>query len=117
MGIDFIPGDVHWSYRGFHEFRTRLAAEIGVNIMDMEGFTDYPNIAVSWNTIHDDIVPLLDHSDCEGELEPDVCAKVTPRLRELIVPWSNDDYDKAHAIKLANAMEKCARKGRPLLFI
>ena len=30
MGLDFIQSNAHWSYSGFHQFRERLAKEIGI---------------------------------------------------------------------------------------
>lgn len=33
---------------------------------------------VSFDTISDPIKPLLDHSDCEGELTPEECAGTAP---------------------------------------
>ena len=50
---------MHWSYSCFHEFRRKLAAEIGIDLDDMDGFEG----TLSWDDLKDDIVPLLDHSD------------------------------------------------------
>ncbi|CAM5353616.1 hypothetical protein [Bacillus safensis FO-36b] [Bacillus safensis subsp. safensis] len=38
MGLDFTHCEAHWSYSDFHGFRKRLAACIGMNLDDMEGF-------------------------------------------------------------------------------
>ncbi len=38
MGLDFTHCEAHWSYSDFHDFRKRLAASIGMNLDDMEGF-------------------------------------------------------------------------------
>jgi len=39
MGLGFSHGDVSWSYGGFRHFRRKLARDIGINIDQMEGFT------------------------------------------------------------------------------
>jgi hypothetical protein len=112
MGIDFSHCDAHWSYRGFHLFRVKLASSIQLDLDNMEGFGSGSQ---SWDTISDPIKPLLDHSDCDGELSPDECRTVSPRLRELVKGWG-DDYDKRHALWLADGMDLAANNNKPLEF-
>lgn len=71
---------------------------------------------ISWDKVKDDIVPLLNHSDCDGILTPDECRKVAPRLRELVANWLDDDRDKINALLLAEGMEKAASKNENLEF-
>ena len=102
MGIDFSRSKAHWSYSGFAGFRRRLALEIEVDLGMMDGFGgDIP-----FDSIKDPIEPLLNHSDCDGGLTPNDCSKVAPRLRELVSDWDDDDYDKKHALFLAEGMEE-----------
>ncbi|VXB55472.1 conserved hypothetical protein [Bacillus altitudinis] len=62
----------------------------------MEGFGgDIP-----FENFTDDIIPLLDLSDSDSYLMPDVCKTVAVRLRQLIHNWP-DDIDK-----------KCSLSGR-----
>ena len=103
MGINFSHSDAHWSYHGFHDFRKRLAAEIGINLNEMQGFGGN----LSWDEITDPIVSLLNKSDLEGELSSQECASTAPRLRELISEWQ-EGYDKYHGLSLADGMESCA---------
>ncbi len=96
------------------------------------------DLCLSWDDVKDDIVLLLYHSDCVGELTSEQCAKVAPRLRELIGDWPDkmapfktnkelqaigykeeyiyDDYDKKNALLLADQMEECVRFNVPLIF-
>jgi len=115
MGLGFsgagVKDTAHWSYSGFKSFRCRLAKEIGVDIYQL------------WNGhqhTSDDILPLLDHSDCDGILTPAECAKVAPRLRQLVDKWNPRDfdqgYDRENAIKLANHMDKCVSENVNLIF-
>jgi hypothetical protein len=73
MGLDFAQSGAHWSYGRFMRFRTRLAAAIGIDLGRMEGFKEYldpinADPPIPWSTVTDDLVSLLDHSDCDGVL-------------------------------------------------
>jgi hypothetical protein len=112
MGLDFDGSSAGWSYIGFHRFRARVAREIEVVLDKMDGFGG----SESWDPVKGDpIIYLLDHSDCDGELTPEQCRVVAPRLRELIQYWP-EDYDKVNAIALAEGMESCAKRNKPLRF-
>ena len=119
MGIDFAYQKIeypenredqpHWSYSGFMEFRKRLAAEIDIDLDAMQGFCEPGEIYREWDTVNDAIVSFLDHSDCEGEMDYNICETVAPRLRELVAKWPDDDYDKITALRLASMMDQCAK--------
>ncbi len=113
MGLDFKGSKAHWAYSGFHVFRCKLANEIGINLDDMVGFE---RDKISWDNIKDPIKSLLDHSDCDGKLSPKACAKIAPRLRELIRDWDDCDYDKIQGLLLAEGMEECAINKTNLIF-
>lgn len=114
MGLDFSHADAHWAYSGFMRFRRRIAATLGIDLERMVGFSK--NATISWDTIGDDIKILLDHSDCDGELSPNECRKVAPRLREIVSPWPDDDFDKRKALLLADGMDLAAKNEEPLEF-
>ncbi|MEK5338145.1 hypothetical protein NSS92_19270 [Bacillus sp. FSL M8-0166] len=112
MGLDFTHCEAHWAYSGFGNFRRKLAACIGMNLDDMQGFGgDIP-----FENYDDDIIPLLDHSDCEDDLPPDVCKTVAARLRQLVRNWPDDDRDKINALYLAEGMELAHQQNEPLEF-
>jgi hypothetical protein len=113
MGIDFSHCDAHWAYSGFNRFRMRLARDIGINLDEMAGFTI--KYGKSWDDIDDPIVPLLDHSDCDGHLTPEECGAIAPRLEELVSVWE-DGYDKENALSLAAGMRDAARNNENLIF-
>ncbi|MFD0587662.1 hypothetical protein ACFQZE_06580 [Paenibacillus sp. GCM10027627] len=112
MGLDFSHCEARWSYSGFNNFRKKLANELGFNLNEMQGFGG----SRKFNEIKDDIVYLLDHSDCDGHITAKRCAKVAPRLRELVKTWDNEDYDKIKALELAEGMECAASMGEKLEF-
>ena len=78
--------------------------------------------ARSWDEVTTDLKPLLDHSDCDGEMTPEECAQVFPRLREIAAAWPkhgvamSDAFDRKSALALAECMEVCAAGGEQLLF-
>jgi hypothetical protein len=113
MGLDFSHCEASWAYSGFMRFRVKLAKEIGIDLIKMQGFTDN---GLSWAKIKDPIVPLLYHSDCDGELTVEECKAVAPRLRELVADWPDHDFDKSKALELAFGMETAADAGEPLAF-
>ena len=116
MGLDFDGADAHWSYSGFNRFREKLGAVIGIKLKEMNGFRQDQQKGISWDNVSDPIKPLLNHSDCDGEISHKDCGVVAKRLRELVSFWSNDDYDKQEAINLAVGMESCHKRKKPLLF-
>jgi hypothetical protein len=86
-------------------FRTQLAELIG---------HDLYNIWRNPQVTNDPILPLLNHSDCDGHLTPEECKAVAPRLRELIPQL--DDWDRSQAAKLCEGMEAAATAGENLEF-
>jgi hypothetical protein len=112
MGVYFSHGNARWSYGGFNDFRKKLALEIGIDLDKMIGFGGY----TSWDTVDDHIVPLLNHSDCDGDLTPEECRLVAPRLRQLITMWDEDNWHKERAYMLAGGMDMAAEADEELVF-
>ena len=111
MGVNFSYCNAHWTYNLFHEFRVKLAHEVGIDLNQMEGFGGDR----SFSNYKDAIIPLLEHSDCEGELTVEDCARIAPRLRQLVCSW-NGDPDQIQARMLAEGMEHAANLNRPFYF-
>jgi hypothetical protein len=123
MGIDFSHTTAQWSYTGFGAFRRALALFEGFELDDMNGFGGDRE----WSTVHTDLAPLLDHSDCDGELPPDHCRQVAPRLRQVIdelwpayrAVWEIDPgahFNRGSGLALADGMDAAAAAGEPLQF-
>lgn len=97
--------------------RTRLAREIGITLGDMHGFSERHGFdGIPWDKVKDGIVPLLNHTDCEGELSVEEMKSVAPRLRELVAAWPDFDYDKQTSLALSAHMEKLILENTPLVF-
>lgn len=111
MGVNFSYCMAHWTYSFFHDFRVKLANEVGIDLNQMEGFGgDH-----LFSNYQDAIIPLLQHSDCQGELSAEECSRVAPRLREIVASW-NGDPDQPEAWLLAEGMERAAQLNKPFYF-
>jgi len=155
--------DAQWAYSSFGEFRKKVAAAAGIELDEMEGYEASEHLrevrktindgedrvpldiemtnnlpkGKSWDEIDDPIVPFLCHSDCEGILTPEECAKIAPRLKELIADWPEaielnfpeewqeigypawkqwTEHDKKNGDLLVAGMEWAAENGYPLEF-
>lgn len=118
MGLGFSHCDAGWAYSGFMRFRIKLAKEIGIELDKMKGFVGFDGKhGKTWDGLTDPIIPLLNHSDCDGDLSPEECKAIAPRLRELVAKWPDTDFDKLSAIELAEGMEVAAAADEPLEFI
>ena len=117
IGREEIVAGASWSYGGFNDFRRRLALEIGIHLDRMEGFGGRnPGKLMPWSSVKGDLVPLLHHSDCDGEMYPDECRRVAPRLREIVMRWPVGDYDRRCGQVLADAMAEVAEGELVLVF-
>ena len=141
MGLCFSHGDAQWAYSGFLRFRGKLAKEIGISLGLMEGFsvgykkdnfktvntikhvlnsdvdtTFLPEKPLKWDKVKDDIVLLINHSDCDDGLTVEECKNVAPRLREIVADWRDNDFDKIEALELADGMDICVKENEPLEF-
>lgn len=99
------------SQQDFHELRKKLAAEIGIQLDEMEGFGGEGKFE-DWN---DPLIPFLHQAEDEETMSPSVCSTVYPRILDLIVEWENDEY-KEKARDLAITMKTCEEEGCALLF-
>jgi hypothetical protein len=144
MGIDFyagcehedgrcwhdVPDRPHWAYGGFHRFRSAVAAAVGIELDQMQGFrvSYVPDVLGerSWDDVPEQarpLTPFLNHSDCDGELGPVECGTVAPALREAIErawpglgPEGHDVYDRCQGLDLVELMTWCAEHHVPLVF-
>jgi hypothetical protein len=161
MGVGlYVDGKKYagWAYSGFNSFREKVAKHIGIELRKMEGFSDVDKSIlekegweayrkayeadvtgpkISWDSINDPIKDLLHHSDCEGEIAPELCAAIADRLEQIISEWPArqklktdpfwqergypaeldlEDYDTANAKGLIEGLREAAKIGKPLEF-
>jgi|SRR6185503_10865367 len=120
-GEDYIYSDVgvhtSWSYSGFNRFRERLAIHEGFFLDNMAGFTVEGE---PWSDVTTDLVPLLNHSDCDGEMTWQEAAQVWPRLEQILEEWSDPenlfDYDLRAGRNLVEVLKYCDENQTTVLF-
>lgn len=112
MGLDFSHGEAHWSYSGFNRFRRSLSAAAKLGALEArEGFGGQK----AWPaTTEDPIIVLLNHSDCDGDIDPAHLPALAARLDEL-APLL-EDFDASQARLLAAGCREAAAEGVPLEF-
>lgn len=132
MGLDFSHTDAQWSYGGFGRFREALAKYEGIDLPKMRGFCPcfgiaadhHTHPALPWDDITTPLKPLLNHSDSDGDLSPEQCTQVAPRLREVVTAlWANPDpadslarHSLQQGLALADGLELAATQGERFEF-
>jgi len=69
MGLDTSHNCWHGPYSSFMTFRKQVAAQIGLNLSDYIGYGEGGTL--DEEKIDHPLMPLLAHSDCDGELSVD----------------------------------------------
>ena len=64
MGLDTTHGCWHGPYSSFNRFRERLAKEAGYDLNEYDGYGGHKDLT----TIDHPLMPLFNHSDCDGIL-------------------------------------------------
>ena len=82
MGLDTSHNCWHGPYGAFHRFRKELGNQIGI---DIEQYAQYNKAAtLDLRDIEHDIIPLLNHSDCDGELTVEESAQIVAGLNAIL---------------------------------
>lgn len=120
MGLDLYGYEDDYlriKYSSFNELRRWLAElALGIDLSDMRGFGG----CRPWDEVDDDLAPLLNHSDFDGDLTPEECARVAPRLREVLEPTTPRDdhfaFLREWGLSFAELMERAAEHGTGVEF-
>jgi len=115
MGLDISHGCWHGAYSAFMRWRTKIASLIGIPLYLMEGFYREGSLRTFHSSGVDVPVPfiveetekvlplrwedfrpsplhiLIDHSDCDGEIEWKDCAPIAFELEKLLPLLPNED--------------------------
>jgi len=113
MGIDFSHGKAHWSYSGFMRFRARLAETLGY----VDSLSHMYNDGTYTCMKNEAIYPLIDHSDCDGNLTVEEMQQIIPQLEDIINSWPADDGEKSRGKFLVESMKEAISENEPLEFM
>lgn len=92
MGLDTSHNAWHGPYSSFNNFRKWLASKINVDLNEYIGYMN-PNATKEIESINHKIMPLLNHSDCEGDLTPAECLQIAEGIDEILNNLSKDEID------------------------
>jgi hypothetical protein len=102
-----------FTYGSFGDFRRRIGTIICLPLYEMEGFGGVRN----WDEWRDHpLYPLMNHSDCDGEITWIDCARIFPALEMIISKWPQHDLLRKEGMKLVAHMRYCVEAERALVF-
>ena len=79
MGLDTTHNAWHGSYSSFNEWRKWIAKQINIDLYSMIGFGGEG----IWD-MSNPLYPLLDHSDCDGEIKWGDCKAIAEGLQDIL---------------------------------
>lgn len=117
MGLDTTHDCWHGPYSAFNRFRYSLGHQIGIDLDDYNGYGGKRNLNLS--DIKHPLMPLFNHSDCDGELSVEESKSIVLGLNNVLENFNDTiecDYnfkDKiiqfrdgcVHAIELNEVVE------------
>jgi len=116
MGLDTSHGAWHSSYRSFNEWRRAIADIAGFPpLKEMEGFGGKHRWEELPATADRRLVPLLCHSDCDGEIAPVDCLHIANALDRLAERLPHE-WMRDAARRFADGCCKAAAANEPLDF-
>lgn len=100
MGLDTSHNCWNGSYSTFNRFRFCLAKQIGIDLSEYSG---YGNGTKDLELIQHELMPLLNHSDCDGQLTVEESKSIIIGLNKVLDNYNDKieaDYDfKERVIK------------------
>ena len=82
MGLDTSHNCWHGPYSSFNEFRYSLARQIGINLNEYAGYDEGGTKDLT--TIEHGLMPLFDHSDCDGDLTVEQSARIVDGFNNVL---------------------------------
>lgn len=111
MGLDTSHDCWHGSYSTFGAWRKELARAAGLPPLNlMKGFCDEGQ-PIEWDILKpSSLITLLNHSDCDGEIQAIDCAPLADTLSELLpkLPqdWRSDTQQFIDGLRLAASKQE-----------
>lgn len=82
MGLDTSHNCWHAPYSSFNEWRYSLGRQIGIDLDEYIGYGDKGTKDLT--TIEHDLMPLFNHSDCDGELTVEESQRIVKGLNSIL---------------------------------
>lgn len=117
MGLDTTHEAWHGPCSAFNDWRRWVAQKaLGMDLDKMEGFCDG---GFSWSHIKHPLVPLLNHSDCDGVLPLAALKEIADSLMELAT--ASEEPPKRHSnewycLRFADGCQAAIKAGEDIKF-
>ncbi len=82
MGLDTTHNCWHGAYSSFNRFRYSLAIQVGINLDEYDGYDK--GGTKNLNDIKHDLMPLFNHSDCDGYLSVEESKRIVNGLNSVL---------------------------------
>ena len=82
MGLDTTHGCFSAPYSTFNRFRYSLGHQVGIDLTEYFGYN--PEGKKELNKIDNPLMPLFNHSDCDGELTVKESESIVKALNEIL---------------------------------
>jgi hypothetical protein len=92
MGLDTSHNAWHGPYSSFNRFRYWLAEKAGINLNEYLGY-GHASATKELTSIDHKLMPLFNHSDCEGELTPLECKQIAEGIDEVLKNISKEEIE------------------------
>lgn len=114
MGLNCSHGAFDGAYSAFHRFRGAICTAAG-GVWDINGRWE---ISEEIYNANEGLVALLNHSDCDGEISPEMCIKVADDLEKLLPIINTNDAIGFGAMtrKFIAGCREAAKLNEPLEF-
>lgn len=89
MGLNTTHGCWDGPYSMFNTFRYGLAHMIGISLDDYAGYRGSGNLDLT--SIDHDLMPLFNHSDCDGVIPPEDAKKIADGLTDILMRLETTD--------------------------
>lgn len=116
MGLDTTHDAFHGSYGSFDKMRYWLASQINI---DLDEYYGYGPGEKKIESIQHEIMPLLNHSDCDGQLSPDECKKIASGIKKILdeVPYDDSPYSNYQmSLRFMHGCLAASKKIETILF-
>lgn len=88
MGLDTSHNCWHGPYSTFNRFRYSLGHQIGINLDEYAGYNN--NGTKDLSEIEHDLMPLFNHSDCDGELSIEESKRIVKGLNSVLENFNEE---------------------------
>ena len=117
MGLDISHDCWNGPYSSFNRFRKSLAQQIGI---DLNEYIGYGNEGIKdLTSINHDLMPLFNHSDCDGRLSINESKQIAKGLDSILLNLNNEIVDcdfKESIIKFRNGCLDAISKNETIIF-